>query len=103
VNWAMFLPGGDREQRCLSSGPPPIARFTKHRVTNTLLVPTMIRLMTQVPDPPARFDLKLRSLMSGGEAVGAEIIEWTRETLKVRINEVFGQTGCNSCSATTRP
>jgi acetyl-CoA synthetase len=69
--------------------------MAKHQVTNTLLVPTMIRLMKQVPDPLGRFDLKLRSLISGGETVGEEIIEWTRQTLKVRINEVFGQTECN--------
>jgi acetyl-CoA synthetase len=69
--------------------------MAKHQVRNALLVPTMIRLMKQVPDPLARFDLKLRSLISGGEAVGAEIIEWTRETIKVRINEAFGQTECN--------
>jgi len=69
--------------------------MAKHEVTNALLVPTMIRLMKQVPNPRARYDLKLRSLISGGEAVGAEIIEWTQETLNVRINEVFGQTECN--------
>ncbi len=69
--------------------------MAKHEVTNALLVPTMIRLMKQVPNPGARYDLKLRSLISGGEAVGAEIIEWTQQTLNVRINEVFGQTECN--------
>jgi acetyl-CoA synthetase len=69
--------------------------MAKHEVTNALLVPTMIRLMKQVPNPRARYDLTLRSLISGGEAVGAEIIEWTHETLNVRINEVFGQTECN--------
>lgn len=69
--------------------------MAKHHVTNALLVPTMIRLMKQVPDPRARYDLRLRSLISGGETVGADIIEWTRQTLGVRINEVFGQTECN--------
>ncbi len=69
--------------------------MAKHEVTNALLVPTMIRLMKQVPNPRGRYDLKLRSLISGGEAVGAEIIEWTQATLNVRINEVFGQTECN--------
>ena len=68
--------------------------MAKHSVRNAFLVPTMIRLMKQVPDPVARFDLKLRTLISGGEAVGAEIIEWTQQTLKVRVNEVFGQTEC---------
>ena len=69
--------------------------MAKHQVRNTLLVPTMIRLMKQVQDPLARYDLKLRTLTSGGEVVGAELIEWTQETLKARINEVFGLTECN--------
>jgi acetyl-CoA synthetase len=69
--------------------------MAKHQVRNTFLVPTMIRLMEQVQDPLARYDLKLRTLTSGGEAVGAELTEWTQETLKVRINGVFGQTECN--------
>ena len=69
--------------------------IAKHHVTNTLLVPTMIRLMKQVPNPRSRYDLKVRSLISGGEAVGPEIIEWTQDALGIRINEVFGQTECN--------
>ena len=69
--------------------------MAKHRVRNTLLVPTMLRLMRQVPEPRARFDLALRSLISGGETVGQELIEWARATLGVRINEAFGQTECN--------
>lgn len=69
--------------------------MAKHGVTNTLLVPTMIRLMKQVPDPRSRYELTVRSLISGGEAVGAEIIEWTQDNLGIRINEVFGQTECN--------
>ena len=69
--------------------------MAKHDVTNTLLVPTMIRLMKQVPNPRSRYELKVRSLISGGEAVGPEIIEWTQDALGIRINEVFGQTECN--------
>ena len=69
--------------------------IAKHHVTNTLLVPTMIRLMKQVPNPRSRYELKVRSLISGGEAVGPEIIEWTQDALGIRINEVFGQTECN--------
>jgi acetyl-CoA synthetase len=69
--------------------------MAKHGVRNTLLVPTMLRLMRAVPDPRARFDLRLRSLISGGETVGAALIEWARTTLGVRINEAYGQTECN--------
>jgi acetyl-CoA synthetase len=69
--------------------------MAKHHVTNVLLVPTMLRLMKQVPNPRSRYDLGLRSLISGGEAVGAELNEWASATLGLRINEIFGQTECN--------
>lgn len=69
--------------------------MAKHHVTTVLLVPTMLRLMKQVPSPRTRYDLTLRSLISGGEAVGAELIDWASATLDLRINEIFGQTECN--------
>lgn len=69
--------------------------MAKHAVTNALLVPTMVRLMKEVRDPAARYELKLRALISGGESVGAEISEWTMQTLGVPINEIYGQTECN--------
>jgi acetyl-CoA synthetase len=69
--------------------------MAKHQVTNVLLVPTMIRLMKRVKDPRAHYDLALRSLISGGEAVGSELIDWAADTLGLRINEIFGQTECN--------
>jgi acetyl-CoA synthetase len=33
--------------------------------------------------------------MSGGESVGADMLEWGREALGVTINEIFGQTEAN--------
>ena len=71
------------------------AMIGRHRVRTTLLVPTMLRLMRQVPDPARRFDLRLRAIYSGGEPVGKELLEWSADTLKLPINEVFGQTECN--------
>lgn len=71
------------------------AMIGRHRVRTTLLVPTMLRLMRQVPDPVGRFGAKLRAIYSGGESVGKELLEWSTEMLKVPINEVFGQTECN--------
>jgi acetyl-CoA synthetase len=71
------------------------AMIGRHRVRTTLLVPTMLRLMRQVPDPVGRFDAKLRAIYSGGESVGKELLEWGSEVLRIPINEVFGQTECN--------
>jgi len=66
-----------------------------HGVRVALLTPTMLKLMRQVPDPLARYDLKLRVVLSGTESVGTELLEWSRTALGVQINEGFGQTECN--------
>jgi acetyl-CoA synthetase len=71
------------------------AMIGRHQVRTTLLVPTMLRLMRQVPDPVRRFGTKLRAIYSGGEPVGKELLEWSTEVLNLPINEVFGQTECN--------
>jgi acetyl-CoA synthetase len=71
------------------------AVIERHQVRTTLLVPTMLRLMRQVPDPVGRFGAKLRAIYSGGESVGKELLEWGAEVLRLPINEVFGQTECN--------
>lgn len=67
----------------------------QHGVTLSLLTPTMLKLMRQVPNPAQRFKLKLRTVVSGGESVGKELIEWGRRELNITINEAFGQTECN--------
>lgn len=69
--------------------------LAQHEVTLALLTPTMLKLMRQVPDPLSRYDLKLRAVLSGGEAVGAGLLEWAQKELKLSINEGFGQTECN--------
>lgn len=68
----------------------------KYRVRNTFLFPTALKLMMKaVPEPRATTGVRLRSLMSAGEPVGAPLIEWGREQLGVTINEMFGQTEAN--------
>jgi acetyl-CoA synthetase len=52
-------------------------------------------MMKAVPQPRARFDLALRSVMSAGEAVGTTVFTWAQEALGVTINEMFGQTEMN--------
>ena len=67
----------------------------QHGVTLAFLTPTALKLMRPIPTPRARFNLKLRAIASGGEAVGSEIFEWAARELGIRINEVYGQTECN--------
>jgi acetyl-CoA synthetase len=73
------------------------------KVRNAFIPPTALRMLRTVSNPRARFDLNLRTLASGGEALGAETYEWGRETLGLTINEFYGQTECNlvlcSCAA----
>jgi acetyl-CoA synthetase len=67
----------------------------KHQVRISLLTPTMLRRLSVVPDPLRRHGVALRSVISGGESVGRETLEWARGTLGIEVNEVFGQTECN--------
>jgi len=68
----------------------------KYAVRNAFLFPTALKMMMKaVPAPRERYDLDLRSLMSGGEPVGPAVLQWTREQLGVTVNEIFGQTEMN--------
>jgi acetyl-CoA synthetase len=69
--------------------------LARHRVRNTFLVPTMLKMMRSVADPRGRWPLVLRSMFTGGEAVGEEVIRWAREALGVTPHEGFGQTEVN--------
>ncbi|HZF76170.1 MAG TPA: acyl-CoA synthetase, partial [Acetobacteraceae bacterium] len=65
-----------------------------HGVRNAFLPPTALKMLRQVPDP-ARFGLRLRSVGSGGETLGAGLLGWGRSALGLTINEFYGQTECN--------
>ncbi|MXU66524.1 AMP-binding protein [Oceanomicrobium pacificus] len=62
-------------------------------VRNSFLPPTALKLMRQSGVQPKGLDL--RSVGSGGEALGAELLDWGRDVLGVTINEFYGQTECN--------
>ncbi len=63
------------------------------KVRNCFLPPTALKLMRQASEPAK--PLKLRSVGSGGEALGGELLDWGRRVLGVTINEFYGQTECN--------
>ena len=79
------------------------ALIAKYRVRNGFIPPTALKLMMQVPDAAARYPVSMRSIMSAGEQVGAEVVHWAREALGVTVNEMWGQTEFNylvgNCSA----
>jgi acetyl-CoA synthetase len=67
--------------------------MARHAVRNAFLPPTALKLMRQA-DVKAD-GVKLRTIASGGESLGSELIDWARATFGITINEFYGQTECN--------
>lgn len=64
-----------------------------HGVRNVFLPPTALKLMRQAN---VKHDgVKLRSIFTGGESLGAELLDWVRTTFGVNAHEIYGQTECN--------
>ena len=68
----------------------------RHGVSHTFLFPTALKaMMKAVPHPKAHYTLRLRAIMSAGEAVGDTVFAYCRDELGVIVNEMFGQTEIN--------
>ena len=68
----------------------------KYGVTNTFLFPTALKMMMKaIPAPREHYRLRLRAIMSAGEAVGDAVFHWVQDALGVTVNEMFGQTEMN--------
>jgi acetyl-CoA synthetase len=68
----------------------------RYRVTHTFLFPTALKaMMKAVPVPRGRYALRLRAIMSAGEAVGDAVFAYCEDALGVTVNEMFGQTEIN--------
>ncbi|SAL81184.1 acetyl-CoA synthetase [Caballeronia arvi] len=76
--------------------------MSRHGVTNVFLPPTALKMLRTQKSPRERWPLRLRSVASGGESLGIELLTWGKDELGVTINEFYGQTECNmvvsSCS-----
>ncbi len=69
------------------------ALIAEQHVRNVFLPPTALKLMRNAGvSLPAG---TLRTVMSGGEVLGEEMLEWGRERLGVTVNEIYGQTEAN--------
>lgn len=66
--------------------------MARHKVRNVFLPATVLKMMRKIEDPLKRWDVRLRTIHTGGETVGEEVIRWTRETLGAVPHEGFGQT-----------
>lgn len=83
--------------------------MSRHAVTNVFLPPTALKILRSGTDltPRKRWPLKVRSIASGGESLGEEMLAWAQDALGVSINEFYGQTECNmvvsSCNSWFAP
>lgn len=70
-----------------------IRLMADEQVTLAFLPPTALKMMraADVGSP----DLALRAIFTGGEPLGAELLEWSRSHLGCHINEGYGQTEAN--------
>ena len=70
-----------------------MAMMAHHGIRNVFLPPTALKLMRQAG--AAHPGVKLRSIFTGGELLGAELLDWVRATFGIDAHEVYGQTECN--------
>jgi acetyl-CoA synthetase len=107
ADWAWIGGLMDMAMPCLYYGVPLIAHrmrkfdaaaayalIAKHKIRNLFLPPTALKLMRGTPVPAG---VNIRTISSGGESLGAEMLAWGSETLGAPINELYGQTECNLC------
>lgn len=66
----------------------------QYGITNCFFAPTVIRMLMQVDEAGRRYDLSsVRAIWSGGEAVGASIVEWAERTFpNATIHSSYGLT-----------
>ena len=69
--------------------------ISKLEIKNTFLPPTALKMMKSFNPSKTVKNLKLRTVGSGGEALGEDLLEWGKQILGVGINEFYGQTECN--------
>ncbi|MEP5154422.1 AMP-binding protein, partial [Planktotalea sp.] len=77
--------------------------IARTKARNVFFPPTALRMLKAS-------DMKidgLRTVASGGEPLGAEMLDWGRRSFGLQINEFYGQTECNmvasSCAALFAP
>lgn len=85
------------------SGKKAFELMSEHKITGAFLPPTALKMLRSFAPESSPTDLHLKSVGSGGESLGTELVEWGQKVLGVIINEFYGQTECNlvlsSCEA----
>lgn len=71
------------------------ALIGRHNIRNAFMPPTALKMMRQVAQPQTRFSYSMRSIASGGERLGEEMLDWGRDVFGLTMNEFYGQTEAN--------
>lgn len=69
--------------------------LSKYGIRNAFMPPTALKMMRQVQNPRQRHRYAVRTIGSGGETLGEELLAWGREVFGITINEFYGQTEVN--------
>lgn len=69
--------------------------ISRHKVTHTFLAPTAIKRLAQTENPREDYDLSLKVICTGGEALASETLNWAEKKLRVVCNEFYGMTEVN--------
>ncbi|MGI8707508.1 MAG: AMP-binding protein [Actinomycetota bacterium] len=64
----------------------------KYRVGNMFTTPTALRAMTEVKDPGAQYNVKLRICCSAGEPLNPEVISWFKSQFGIPVFDYYGLT-----------
>ena len=66
--------------------------MARHKIRNVFLPATVLRMMRQIESPRKQWDVQLRTIHTGGEAVAEDLIRWARDALGATPHDAFGQT-----------
>ena len=69
--------------------------IARYKIRNAFMPPTALKLMRQIKDPRSRYKFEMRSIGSGGETLGEELLDWGKRVFDLTINEFYGQTEVN--------
>ena len=66
--------------------------MARHKIRNVFLPATVLKMMRLVDNPREQWDVQLRTIHTGGETVGEDVIRWAKDALGATPHEAFGQT-----------
>ena len=66
--------------------------MARHKIRNVFLPATVLKMMRLIENPREKWDVQLRTIHTGGETVGEDVIRWAQQALGATPHEAFGQT-----------